>query len=229
MWKLVKADYEYSRILTLIWYSLILILFTANAIRGGLEEDLVLILFWAGIIIKFVMAPRDLSTILRTRLQAGLPLPVRTLGIYRHLRTVAGWSVMMILLLLSSLISMQGHIGPHYIGWLLAKLAGIWIWTGFAGLGVDLLFCTICTRGKGYKSALMKHVIHRLLLLAGVYAGGGVYFFTHLSTAGYHGGFSAGFSAMLVTFPGALSALILGLVLMAVDVYAFERRVSYLV
>jgi hypothetical protein len=229
MWKLVKADYEYSRILTLILMSLILILSTANAIRGGLEEDLVLILFGTGIIIKFAMAPRDLSTILRTRFQAGLPLPVRTLGIYRHFRNFVAWPVMMILLLLSSLISMRGHIGPHYIGWLLAKLAGIWIWAGFAGLSADLLFCTISTRGKGFKSALMKHVIHRLLLLAGVFAGGGVYFFTHLSTAGYHGWFPAGFSAMLVTFPGALSALILGLVLMALDVYVFERRVSYLV
>ena len=37
------------------------------------------------------------------------------------------------------------------------------------------------------------------------------------------------FSAMLATLPGALSALILGLMLMAVDVYAFERRTSYLV
>jgi hypothetical protein len=238
MWKLVKADYEYSQIPTLIWMSLNLILFTANAIRGGLEEDLVLILLCTGIIIsKFIMAPMDLSIILRTRFQAGLPLPVRTLGIYRHLRTVAGWSVMMILLLLSSLISMRGHIGPHYIGWLLAKLAGIWIFAGFASLSADLLFCTICTRGKGFKSALMKHGIRHLLMLASIYAGLGMYLFTHLSTDGNHGWFSAGFSAwfpagfsaMLVTFPGALSALILGLVLMAVDVYAFERRTSYLV
>jgi hypothetical protein len=228
MWKLVKADYEYSRIPTLIWMSLILILSTANAIRGGLEEDLVLILFCAGIIM-LVVVPRDLSTILRTRFQAGLPLPVRTLGIYRHLRTVIFWSVMMILLLLSSLISMQGHIGPHYIGWLLAKLAGIWIYAGFAGLSGDLLFCTICARGKGFKSALMKHGIRYLLVLAGIYAGLGMYLFTHLSTDGNHGWFSAGFSAMLLTFPGALSALILGLVLMALDVYVFERRISYLV
>jgi hypothetical protein len=136
---------------------------------------------------------------------------------------------MMILLLLSSLISMRGHIGSHYIGWLFTKLAGILICTGFAGLWGDFLFCTICTRGKGFKSALMKHGIRPLLLLAGIYAGIGTYFFTHLNATGNHGWFSAGFSAMLVTFPGALSALIFGLVLMAVDVYAFERRTSYLV
>ena len=231
MWKLVKADYEYSRFHTLIWMSLILILSTANAIRGGLEEDLVLILFWAGImgiIINLRVAPRDLSTILRTRFLAGLPLPVRTLGIYRHLRMVVFWSVVMILLLLSSLISMRGHIGPHYIGWLLAKLAGIWIFAGFAGLSASFLFCTICARGKGFKSALMKHGIRHLLVLAGIYAGLGMYLFTHLSTDGYHGWFPAGLSAMLATFPGASSALILGLVLMALDVYAFERRISYL-
>jgi len=156
-------------------------------------------------------------------------LPVKTLGIYRHLRTVVVWSVMMILLLLSSMISMRGLIGPHYVGWLLAKLAGIWIFAGFAGLSADLLFCTICTRGKGFKSALMKHGIRHLLVLAGIYAGLGMYFFTPLSTAGNHGWFPAGFSAMLTTFPGALSALILGLALMALDVYAFERRTSYLV
>jgi hypothetical protein len=228
MWKLVKADYEYYRIPTLIWMSLMLILFTANAIRGGLEEDLVLILFWAVIIIKWVVAPRDLSAILRTRFQAGLPLPVRTLGIYRHYRVVVDWSVIMILLFLSSLISMRGHIGPHYIGWLLAKLAGILIFAGLAGLSADLLFFRICTIGKGFKSALMKHVIRHLLLLAGIYAGLGAYFFTHFSIGGNHGWFPAGFSAMLVTFPGALIALILGLALMALDVYAFERRMSYL-
>jgi hypothetical protein len=203
--------------------SLALILFTANAIRGGLEEYLALILFWAAISIKTGME-WDVSIIPSIRFQAGLPLSVRMLGIYRHCRVVVGWSARLILLLLSSLISMRGHIGPGYIWWLLTKLAGICILTGFSGLGWELFFCI---KSKDSKLALMKYAVPPLLFLAGIYAGGGTYFFTHLSTNGNHGWFSAGFSAMLVTFPGALSALILGLVLIALDVYAFERRISY--
>jgi len=226
MWKLFKADGEYNRFINIIQWPVILMLFAANSIRGNLETFAANVMFWLLMVIAMVAGIEYVKT-KRIRLLAGLPLPVRRLALYRYLGIVLGWSIWMAFLILSSLISKRGHLDLHYAYWVLLKTGSIFIFVGGVNLATDLYYFV---PDRKMDKFLIRYIVGSILWTIIGIAGPFFYLFVSEFTHGYQGQrvFWAGLTEMLYSFPGALGILLAGLIFMALDVYIFERRRSYL-
>jgi hypothetical protein len=222
MWKLINADSEYNRIFNFIQWPIYFIAVLANSILGGLEESLAVLALVLGLVIGAATGTESLKT-KRIRLLSGLPLPVRKLGIFRHYGLVVGWLTIMTLIFLSSLISRRGHLGPDYVWWVLTKIGSIFIFAGCMNLATDLFYCV---KDKKLERALMRWIASPFLVMASM-IGGLLYLFTVYGPGIYRGWFLVNLSEMFLSFPGAFGVLLVGLALLMLDVYVYERRRSY--
>jgi len=103
----------------------------------------------------------------------------------------------------------------------------MFMFVGFLSLANDLFFCV--KENKSQKAA-MTSIAYPLLLIASFMTGPFVYFFVSEVSHGLHGQrvFWAPVYEVLQTLPGALGVLLAGLILLALDVYVYQRRRSYL-
>jgi hypothetical protein len=225
MWKLFSLDSDYNRFLNIIQWPVILILVAANSIRGGLERTAAIIMFWLFMFITLVVGTEYVKT-KRIRLLAGLPLPVRTLSLYRCFGIVIGWSTWMALLLFSSLISRGGHLGLDYLWWICTKTGSIFIFAGGINLATSMCFFV---RDRKLGKCLMYWIVCPFLWLVSCIAGPFLYLFISETAYGQHGQriFWTPLSEIVRTVPGAFGVLLAGFIFLALDAYVFERRRSF--
>ncbi len=223
MWKLVNAESEYNRVFNIIAWPIILISFLANSILGGLEANLAILMLVLGFVFG-AAAGAESSKTRRIRLLSGLPLPVRKLGIFRCYGVVVGWCLLMALLFLSSLISQRGHLGLDYLWWVLTKTGSIFIFASCMNLVTDLFYCV---KDRRLEKALMRWIAGPFWAIAGLIAGPLLYLFTTPGPGTYRGRLLVSVSETFLSFPGAVGVLLVGLALLILDVYVFERRRSY--
>jgi len=139
MWKMIKADIAYNRVLFIFLYSVIFIAVAANAIFGNLEEALATLMFFSVVVIGITAGLEELRT-KQIRFFAGLPIPVRLLGINRYPVFVAYWLSLMAFLWLSSMISQKVPIGLDYLWWILTRTGAMFIWIACMNLSQDFTF-----------------------------------------------------------------------------------------
>src|SRR5512140_2142322 len=108
MWKLFNADSEYNRVINYLSWLVILILVVINASVQGFEGPLSIIMFFS-VMLLGIVAGSEMTKSKRIRLLAGLPVAVKTIGLYRQCGVAIGWSSCVVLLFLSSLINRHGH------------------------------------------------------------------------------------------------------------------------
>jgi len=153
----------------------------------------------------------------RIRFFAGLPMPVRQLGILRYPVFVAYWVSLMILIWLSSLISRNGQIGLDYLWWVLTRTGSVFIWIACMNLSQDFTFI--------YRTKSLGYIIKWTVLLFGVFGGPFVYFVTNTR---YQSDLIFFFvSDIFQNHTGALALFLLSLGLMVLSVLVYERRRTY--
>jgi len=222
MWKLISANEEYTYLSGVLSWSTILALAIINSILGGMEEIMAVIMFITAVIFGGGESVESAKT-KRIRMLSTLPVSVRKLGLYRQWGLVIGWTLCMALLVVSSLISQRGNLGPDYGWWILTRIGCMFIFAGFLDLLNNLYFCV---REKKPDKTVMAWVISPLLWIAAV-AGCLLYFATN-SPGGLPFGFPNSIAELALTLPGSLGILLFGLIILALNVYVYERRRSYL-
>lgn len=216
MWIMIKADIAYNRVLFIFLYSVVFIAVAANAIFGNLEEAPATLMFFSVVVIGITAGLEELRT-KQIRFFAGLPIPVRLLGICRYPVFVAYWLSLMVFLWMSSLISHKVPIGLDYLWWILTRTGAMFIWIACMNLSQDFPFC-YKTKGPGY-------VLKWTVLLFGVFGGPFVYFVTNVR---YQTDLVFFFvSDIFQNATGALTLILLSLGLMALSVFVYEKRKSY--
>jgi hypothetical protein len=216
MWSMIIADIAYTRNLFIFLYSLAFFAVATNAIMGNLEEQLTTLLFFTVVVIGVTAGIEEIKT-KRIRLFAGLPVPIRQLGIFRYSVFVPYWLSLMILLWLSTLISQKGHVGFDYLWWILTRTAAVFIWIACMNLSQDSTFI--------YKSKFLGYLLKWIVLLFGVFGGPFVYFVTNPRYQS-----DPIFSFILDVFQtatGALALFLFSLSLIALSVRVYEQRRSY--
>ncbi len=216
MWNMIKTDIAYDRVMFVFLYSVGFIAVITNAILGDLEEQLSILMFFSVVVIGVTAGIEEIKT-KRIRFFTGLPVSVRQLGIFRYPVFVAYWTSLMILLWLSTLISQQAQIGLDYLWWILTRTGAVFIWIACIGMSQDFPFC-YKRKGPGY-------VFKWMVLLLGVFGGPFVYFVTNPREQTEP--FFSAFSDVFLTPTGALGLFLLGLSLMVLSVFVYERRRSY--
>jgi hypothetical protein len=216
MWKMIRADIAYTRILFIVIYTAVLFAVITNAIIGNLEEQLAIWLFFSVVVIGITAGIEELKT-KRIRFFVGLPISIRQLGIFRYSVFVPYWVSLMILLWLSTLISQHGHVNLDYLWWILTRTGTVFVWIACMNLSQDFTF--VC------KSKSLGYLLKWIVLLFGVFGGPFVYFVTNVR---YQSDpiFSL-VSDVFLTPSGAIALFLLSLSLMALSVFVFELRKSY--
>ena len=223
MRRIIKADNEYNRLPNTIFFCIILIPVVVNSFLGNMEG------FLAGHILVFSMVNglvigTEYVKARRIRLLAGLPLPVRTLGIYRLYGIMLGWLLLMALLFLSSLIGRRGHLGPDYAWWILTKIGSMYIMFGCMSLVTNLYYCA---KETVFNKTLMRWAVGPILMLIGMIGGPILYFFSIPGPNAYSNEFFIALSEILLTFSGSFGLFLFGLLFLVLDFYVFERRRSF--
>jgi hypothetical protein len=216
MWNMIKADIAYNRVLFIFLYPVVFIAVATNALFGKLEEALATLMFFSVVVIGVTAGIEEIKA-KRIRFFAGLPIPVRQLGILRYPVFVAYWASLMILIWLSSLISQNAHIGLDYLWWILIRTGSVFIWIACMNLSQDFTFF--------YKTKSPGYVLKWAVLLFGVFGGPFVYFVTNLW---YQSDPIFSFISDIFLNPtGALALFLLSLGLMALSVVVYHQRKSY--
>lgn len=226
MWKLVGTDSGYNQWINYVQWPVILSLVVWNSIRGNLEGTITLVMFFLAMLFGVLVGAEGGGKAKRVRLLAGLPVPMRSLGLYRHFGTVVGWFIWMALLLLSSLISRRGHLDLSYLCWMLTKIGGIFIFAGSISLPSNLFFFI---KDRKLEKRLIQGFVWPLLVIVSFF---GLFIYLFVSEGGQdvHGQrvFWARLTEIAHTLPGAFSILLSGFIFLALDVYIFARRRSYI-
>jgi hypothetical protein len=216
MWKMIKADIAYDRVLFVFLYAVIFLAVATNSIFGNLEGQLSTLMFFTVVVIGITSGIEEIKT-KRIRFLAGLPVPIRQQGIFRYSVFVPYWMSLMILLWLSTLISQHGLVGLNYFWWILTRSGALFFWIVCMNLSQDFPFL-YRTKGPGY-------VLKWMTLLTGVFGGPFIYFVTNFR---YQSDPIFSFvSDILLTPMGAVGLFFLSLNLMVLSVCAYERRKSY--
>jgi hypothetical protein len=224
MKKLRKADNEYNKIPALTLWGIILALVIANSIWGGMEEVAVLVMVASAVLIgRGMIASESLKT-KRIRMLSALPLSARQLGMYRQSGILIGWPLWISLIAISSLISQRGNLGLDYVWWMLTRIGCMFIFTGFMDLASCLFYCV---KEKKPDKTVMKWVIYPFLMIVST-AGIFLLYIITTPSGNYHSRFLNSIIDLASTPYGSLAILFVGLISMALSVYAYERRRSYL-
>ncbi|MBN2320261.1 MAG: hypothetical protein JXR49_14345 [Acidobacteria bacterium] len=223
MWKLIKADSEYFAISHYIMWSIILILVISNSILGGMEETIAIIMFFTALFFGGGMASESAKT-KRIRMLSTLPLSARKLGLFYQWATVIEWILCMTLLFISSLISQRGNLGLEYVWWILTRIGCMFIFAGFMDLANNLFFCV---KEKKPDKIVFAWFIYPFLWMAAIIGGLLLYLFT-ISPGDKPDWPFININEFVSTFHGSFGILLLGLIILALNVYVYERRRSYL-
>jgi hypothetical protein len=216
MWKMIKADISYNRVLFMFLYAAIFIAVAANAIFGNLEEALATLMFFSVVLIGITAGLEELRN-KQIRFFTGLPISVRHLGILHYPVFVAYWTSLMILLWLSSLISQKGQVDLDYLWWILTRTGAMFIWIACMNLSQDFMFI--------YRTRSLGYILKWIVLLIGVFGGPFVYFVTNVR---YQTDLVFFFvSDIFQNATGALALFLLSLGMMALSVVVYEMRKSY--
>ena len=216
MWKMIKADIVYNRVLFISLYFVIFVASATNALSGNLEEALAILMFFSVVVIGITAGIEELRT-KQIRFFAGLPISARQLGIFRYPVFVTYWISLMLLLWFSTLISRQGQVGLDYLWWILTRTGSMFIWIASMNLSQDFTH-VYRTKGLGY-------ILKWTVLLLGVIGGPFVYFVTNVR---YQTDVVFFFvSDMFQNSIGALALFLLSLGLMVYGVFVYEQRRSY--
>ena len=216
MWNVIKSDIAYNRVLFIFLYAVLFVALITNAVIGNLEEQLTTLMFFSVVVIGITAGIEEIKS-KRIRFFAGLPVPVKQLGILRYPVFVGYWASLMILLWLSSLISHTAQIGLDYLWWILTRTGAVFIWIACMDLSQDFPSC-FRAKGPGY-------VLKWAVLLFGVFGGPFVYFVTNVR---YQSDPIFSFvSDVFLTPTGGLALFLLSLGLMALSVFVYEMRKSY--
>jgi hypothetical protein len=216
MWKLMKADITYNKVLFVFLYTVVFFAVVTNVIMGNLEEQMATLMFFSVVVIGVTAGIEEIKT-KQIRFFAGLPVPARKLGIFRYPVFVAYWTSLMILLWLSTLISQQGHVGLDYLWWILTRSGAVFVWIACMILSQDFPFC--------YRVKVLGYALKWAVLLFGVFGGPLVYFVTNPREQ--QEPFFSSLSDVFLTPTGALGLFLLSLGMMALSVLVYEQRKSY--
>jgi hypothetical protein len=187
-----------------------------------MEEIIAFILILAAVVLGGGESQESAKT-KRIRMLTILPLSARMVGLYRQMGAVIPWTLYLALLAISSLISQRGNLGPDYAWWILTRIGFMFIFVGFMDLAYILYFCV---KEKRPDKTVMGWVIFPSLWIAAI-AALLLYFFTN-SLGGHHSGFLSSVTELAITLPGSLSILLFGLIIVALNVFVYERRRSFL-
>ncbi len=216
MWRMIKADIAYNRVLFIVLYSVISVAVVINSIRPGFAEILSSLMFFSVVMIGIVAGIEEVKT-KRVRFFSALPVALRQLGILRYPVFVAYWLSLMVSLYLSSLLNRQGHVGLDYLWWILTRTGSMFIMVACMDLGQDLTFCV---KDKGSGLALKW-----IAILFGILGGPFVYFATNPRRESDK--IFKALSEFFETSAGAIGLLLLSLGLMALSIWIYEQRKSY--
>ena len=222
MWRLISANEEYHYLLGVLSWSTILALAISNSIFGAMEEVMAVILFLAAMIFGGGESAESAKT-KRIRMLSTLPVSVRKLGLFHQCGLLIGWTLWMTLLAFSSLISQRGSLSPDYGWWILTRIGCMFLFAGFWDLANNLFFCV---REKKPDKTVMAWVVSPLLGMAAI-AGAILYFVTN-SPGDNPFGFLNSIADLSFTLPGSLGILLFSLIIVALNVFAYERRRSFL-
>ena len=222
MWKLINADSEYNYLSNCVSWAIILSLVILNSLLGGMEEVMAVIMILTALVFGGGEATESAKT-KRIRMLSILPLSARMVGLYRQIGAVIAWTLYMALLAVSSLISQRGNLGPDYAWWILTRIGYMFIFIGFMDLAYILYFCV---KEKKPDKTVMGWVVFPSLWIVAI-AALLLYFFSN-SPGDHDDGFLNSIAELALTLPGSLSILLFGLIIMALNVYAYERRRSFL-
>ena len=223
MWKLIKADLYYNRVIYIGIIAIIFLFALANSILGGMESLIafgILGMLWLGASAAGVLEQKAK----KIRFIAALPLSLRQLAIYKNTLFLLPWGGMFFLLFLSSLISQHGRLSLDYLWWILTKIGSIILFVTFGNLSKDAYFCL---KDKKWGRPAMAWIIGPLLYAFSFAAGIALYMFTVPGPATFRGWLLPGLSETLLSFPGAFGLLLLSLALLASGIYVYTRRKSY--
>lgn len=215
MWRLIKADIEYNRSLFAFLYTVIFLAVIANFVLGGREEYLTQLMFITIVVIGVTAGLEEMKT-KRIRIYSGLPVPIRSLGIFRYPVFIAYWISLMVLLWLSTWIG-QSDPQPDILFWLMTRSSTVFIWIACMNLAQDLPFC--------YNSKGAGHFFKWTCNIIGTFAGPLVFFATN--PRNLDDSFLVAIAAWFNRAPGALSWLGLSLALMALSVWVYQRRRAF--
>ncbi len=226
MWKLLSADSEYNRVINYISWSVILCLTVTNAIVAGFEGPLAITMFFS-VMLLGIVAGSEMVKSKRIRLLAGLPVPVKTLGLYRQCGVAVGWSSCVVLLFLSSLINRRGHLEMHYVWRSLTMIGTMFLFVGLINLASDLFFSV---QDRKLQKKMISWIVGPILWLAAFFWGPGLYLIAISSEPGQHPNnwFSRNIYDPFLFSPAAIGYLLFGVAALALDAYIFTRRRSYL-
>jgi hypothetical protein len=224
MRKLFSADSEYNRAINYISWSVILCITVINSIVQGFEGTLAIIMFFSVLLLGITVGS-EMTKSKRIRLLAGLPVPIRTIGLYRQYGVAIGWSGFVALLFLSSLINRRGHIPMYYVWRSLTMIGTLFIFVGLINLAADLYFSVQDKRKK-----IIAWIVSPILWLAAFFGGPGWYLIAISSVPGNHPNnwFSRNVYDPFLFSPAAIGYLLFGCAALAFDAYVFTRRRSYL-
>ncbi|MBP1609216.1 MAG: hypothetical protein H6Q04_1451 [Acidobacteria bacterium] len=217
MWKIINADSEYNRIINNIGLIVILCVVVINAIVAGIEEPLSIIMLLSFMFLG-INAGLDAAKSKRIRLLAGLPVPIKTIGLHRQYGVAKGWSIWVILLFLSSLINRHGHLEMYYVWRSLTLIGTMFILVGLINLASDLYFSV---QNKKPQKKMMAWIVGPILWLAAFCCGPSLYLIAASSEPG-------NIWDLFLFSPAAIGYLLFGIAALALDVYIFTRRRSYL-
>jgi hypothetical protein len=226
MWRLFNADSEYNRIINYISWPVILCIAVTNAIVPGFEGPLSICMFFS-VMLLGIAAGSEMTKSKRIRLLAGLPVPIKTIGLYRQCGVVIGWSICVVLLFLSSLINRHGHIQMYYVWRSLTMIGTMFIFVGLINLATDLFFSA---QDKRPQKKMMTWIVSPILWLSAFFWGPGLYLIAISSDPGKqpNNWFSRNIYDPFLFSPAAIGYLFFGFAVLALDAYVFTRRRSYI-
>ena len=226
MWKIINADSEYNRIINYIGLFVILCVVVINAIVAGIEEPLSIIMLFS-VLVLGITAGSETAKSKRIRLLAGLPVPIKTIGLYRQYGVAKGWSIWVVLLFLSSLINRHGHLEMYDVWRSLTLIGTMFIFVGLINLATDLFFSV---QDKKLQKKVMASIVSPIMFLAVSLCGPGLYLIAIFSKLGKYPNiwFLRKICDLFLLSPAAIGYLLFGIAALALDAYIFTRRRSYL-
>ncbi|UCE41210.1 MAG: hypothetical protein JSV17_17555 [Candidatus Aminicenantes bacterium] len=216
MWKMIKADIEYNKTLFIFLYSVVFLAVLSNAIKGYLEEQLTMLMFFSVVVIGVTAGIEEIKT-KRIRFFSGLPISVKRLGVFRYSVFVPYWLSLMVFLWFSSLVSQKAQMGLEYLWWILTRTGAVFIWIACMNLSQDFTF-VYRSKGPGY-------ALKWTVLLFGVFGGPLVYFATNPRYQSDP--FFSFISDVFLSPTGGMGLFFLSLGLLAMSVLVYKKRKSY--
>lgn len=136
MWRLAKTDFLYNRTLFACIYGIILIGAAANAVVRGLENLLMIMMFFSIVAIGAVTGNEEAKYNMK-RFLIRLPVPLRQIALGGHMLWFLYWLSLILIFWVSCLIGRHGGLGLDFL-WLCLALTGSANGLVFGmGLGVD--------------------------------------------------------------------------------------------